>query len=285
MKDIDAQLEEMLLSVPNAPHASVPDGAGEEDNVEVSKWGEVPSFDFEVHAPPGGAPPAVPARADARGPHRCNAPPPYRSPYASPYRTPPHQKRSPTAAADVRGGGGRSRTTWTWARASRGWTSRRAPRSRGRASSSCRPPTPRSARPRRTCGCLGGSTCDFTLEGAPRGRARSRGCTARSRSSCSTRTRASTATPRPTCVAPAPPRPRAPAPPRPRAPAPPRPRAPAPPRPGAARLMARGSAGPTHCQRREPAGHGAGLSAPRRPGPAPARSAGGRAGLGRAPGR
>jgi len=72
MKDIDAQLEEMLLSVPNAPHASVPDGAGEEDNVEVSKWGEVPSFDFEVHAPLGGAPPGVPTPANARGPHRCN---------------------------------------------------------------------------------------------------------------------------------------------------------------------------------------------------------------------
>ena len=43
----DEALREVLLSVPNTPHDSVPDGAGEEDNVEIRKWGAAPAFDFE----------------------------------------------------------------------------------------------------------------------------------------------------------------------------------------------------------------------------------------------
>jgi len=34
--------------LPNIPHESVPEGRSEEDNVEIKKWGEIPSFDFEV---------------------------------------------------------------------------------------------------------------------------------------------------------------------------------------------------------------------------------------------
>jgi len=41
-----ADLEELLLQVPNLPHASVPDGAGEEENLEVRRWGEPPIFGF-----------------------------------------------------------------------------------------------------------------------------------------------------------------------------------------------------------------------------------------------
>ena len=42
------ELEDMLLGVPNIPDEAVPAGAAEEDNVEVSRWGEPSSFDFAV---------------------------------------------------------------------------------------------------------------------------------------------------------------------------------------------------------------------------------------------
>ena len=45
-----AQLADLLLRLPNLPADDVPDGEGEEDNVEVTKWGEVPRFDFEPKA-------------------------------------------------------------------------------------------------------------------------------------------------------------------------------------------------------------------------------------------
>ncbi len=38
-KAVELQIEEMLMSIPNLPQASVPDGAGEADNVEVRRWG------------------------------------------------------------------------------------------------------------------------------------------------------------------------------------------------------------------------------------------------------
>ncbi len=41
------QLEGALAIIPNLPFDDVPDGADENDNVEVSSWGEKPSFDFE----------------------------------------------------------------------------------------------------------------------------------------------------------------------------------------------------------------------------------------------
>ncbi|WP_374243361.1 serine--tRNA ligase [Zoogloea sp.] len=37
-----------VAGLPNLPHDSVPAGKSEEDNVEVSRWGTIPSFDFEV---------------------------------------------------------------------------------------------------------------------------------------------------------------------------------------------------------------------------------------------
>ena len=36
----------LMLSIPNVPDISVPDGDSDEDNVEVKKWGELPSFSF-----------------------------------------------------------------------------------------------------------------------------------------------------------------------------------------------------------------------------------------------
>ena len=43
---LDTQLNEALAYIPNLPAADVPDGADEDDNVEVSTWGTPPTFDF-----------------------------------------------------------------------------------------------------------------------------------------------------------------------------------------------------------------------------------------------
>jgi seryl-tRNA synthetase len=45
--DLDARFEGLWMPLPNPPHQSSPIGAGEEDNVEISRWGEAPSFGFE----------------------------------------------------------------------------------------------------------------------------------------------------------------------------------------------------------------------------------------------
>ena len=42
------ELNDILMGIPNMPHASVPDGKGEEDNPVLRTWGEPPDFDFEV---------------------------------------------------------------------------------------------------------------------------------------------------------------------------------------------------------------------------------------------
>src|SRR5215831_14541312 len=44
--ELDAQQRELLLTIPNVPHSSVPVGASAEDNVEVRRWGAPPKFDF-----------------------------------------------------------------------------------------------------------------------------------------------------------------------------------------------------------------------------------------------
>ncbi|KHA61260.1 seryl-tRNA synthetase [Vibrio variabilis] len=43
-----AQLDEITLSVPNLPADDVPDGKDEDDNVEISRWGEPKTYDFEL---------------------------------------------------------------------------------------------------------------------------------------------------------------------------------------------------------------------------------------------
>ena len=43
---LDTQLNEALAYIPNLPATDVPDGADEDDNVEVSTWGTPPTFDF-----------------------------------------------------------------------------------------------------------------------------------------------------------------------------------------------------------------------------------------------
>ena len=47
LRDIQAEFDTVLSVIPNAPHSSVPVGAGEEENVEVSKWGTPTEFSFE----------------------------------------------------------------------------------------------------------------------------------------------------------------------------------------------------------------------------------------------
>ena len=46
LEQIQAELQTMLMQLPNLPHASVPDGPDESANVEVRRWGEPRRFDF-----------------------------------------------------------------------------------------------------------------------------------------------------------------------------------------------------------------------------------------------
>ena len=48
LEEIQAQLSELMLSIPNLPHESVPVGKDETQNVEVRRVGEPRKFDFEV---------------------------------------------------------------------------------------------------------------------------------------------------------------------------------------------------------------------------------------------
>jgi seryl-tRNA synthetase len=48
LQGIQAEIDTIVMGLPNIPHESVPAGNSEEDNVEVSKWGEPGQYDFEV---------------------------------------------------------------------------------------------------------------------------------------------------------------------------------------------------------------------------------------------
>ena len=45
---LQAELNQLLLEVPNVPHESVPEGKDEDDNVEVRTWGTPRTFDFAI---------------------------------------------------------------------------------------------------------------------------------------------------------------------------------------------------------------------------------------------
>lgn len=47
IRELEAELDQILLKLPNLPHESVPVGKSEEDNVEVRRVGEPRQFDFE----------------------------------------------------------------------------------------------------------------------------------------------------------------------------------------------------------------------------------------------
>lgn len=48
--ELDQEMKDFLLTVPNLPHQSVPVGRSAADNAEVRRWGEPPKFDFEPKA-------------------------------------------------------------------------------------------------------------------------------------------------------------------------------------------------------------------------------------------
>ena len=48
LRPVQAEIDTMLLAVPNPPADDAPDGADDSDNVEVKRWGEHPAFDFEI---------------------------------------------------------------------------------------------------------------------------------------------------------------------------------------------------------------------------------------------
>lgn len=48
LKIIMHEWQVLMLSVPNIPDISVPEGESDEDNKEIKKWGELPKFDFEA---------------------------------------------------------------------------------------------------------------------------------------------------------------------------------------------------------------------------------------------
>jgi seryl-tRNA synthetase len=45
---LQSDLQQFILGIPNIPHDSVPVGKDEHDNLEIKRWGEIPAFDFEL---------------------------------------------------------------------------------------------------------------------------------------------------------------------------------------------------------------------------------------------
>ena len=45
---VKAEIDAILLTIPNMPEASTPVGTSEDDNIKIKTWGELPSFDFEL---------------------------------------------------------------------------------------------------------------------------------------------------------------------------------------------------------------------------------------------
>lgn len=48
LAQVEKDLNQVLLTVPNVPHPSVPDGSTPEDNQTIFTWGEAPKTDFEM---------------------------------------------------------------------------------------------------------------------------------------------------------------------------------------------------------------------------------------------
>jgi len=46
ISELDATQRDLLLTIPNVPHSSVPVGGSAADNVEVRRWGSAPKFNF-----------------------------------------------------------------------------------------------------------------------------------------------------------------------------------------------------------------------------------------------
>ncbi|MFA6297032.1 MAG: serine--tRNA ligase [Candidatus Paceibacterota bacterium] len=50
LREIMKEWQTLMVEVPNIPDMSVPDGASDEDNLEVRVWGEIPKFEFPVQS-------------------------------------------------------------------------------------------------------------------------------------------------------------------------------------------------------------------------------------------
>ena len=50
LREVEDQLNQLLMGVPNIPHEKTPVGASEDDNVEIRIWGEKPSLSFQPKA-------------------------------------------------------------------------------------------------------------------------------------------------------------------------------------------------------------------------------------------
>ncbi len=48
LEKLQNEIHAWMLGLPNIPHETVPEGSSEDDNIEVRKWGTIPSFDFKV---------------------------------------------------------------------------------------------------------------------------------------------------------------------------------------------------------------------------------------------
>ena len=48
LAETQARMQELMEGLPNFLDATVPEGKDEDDNVEISRWGVVPEFDFEI---------------------------------------------------------------------------------------------------------------------------------------------------------------------------------------------------------------------------------------------
>jgi seryl-tRNA synthetase len=42
------EINDYVMGIPNVPHESVPEGSSEDDNQEMSRWGKIAEYDFEV---------------------------------------------------------------------------------------------------------------------------------------------------------------------------------------------------------------------------------------------
>ncbi|MCG8607837.1 serine--tRNA ligase [bacterium] len=50
LRNIEGQMQEIQIWIPNLPHNTVPIGTGENDNIEMKSWGEPPKIDFQPKA-------------------------------------------------------------------------------------------------------------------------------------------------------------------------------------------------------------------------------------------
>ena len=48
LEQVQQELNDILMGIPNIPHESVPEGNDEDDNLEVRRWGKPVCFDFEA---------------------------------------------------------------------------------------------------------------------------------------------------------------------------------------------------------------------------------------------